>query len=282
LTDFGGALVKADTYDFAVLGIPFDQKSSYLQGAAEGPDALRKASTGDAINSFTETGWDLREDALLVDKGNLFLEGLDPHAVFIKIEQAVDQILAEKGFPVIMGGDHSITYPVIKSVKKHYAPLDILHFDAHPDLYESFEGDRYSHACPFARILEDGGIHELIQVGLRAETREQRERAKKYRVKMFPMRELGEIPRLEFTRPLYISFDMDALDPAYAPGVSHHEPGGLSTRQVLHFLHNLKAEIIGMDCVELNPSRDLAGITAAAGVKIMMEVMGAALENRAG
>ncbi len=280
MTDFGGALVKSEKYDFALLGIPFDQKSSFMRGAAGGPDALRKASTGEAINSYTESGWDLHDDAVLVDKGNLSFEGLETRDVFLKIEQAVDEILTEKGFPVIMGGDHSITYPVIKSVRAHYPSLDILHFDAHPDLYDAFEGDRYSHACPFARILEEGGIHQLVQVGLRAFTREQRERSEKYGVKMFPMRDMSGIPALEFSRPLYISFDMDALDPAFAPGVSHHEPGGMTTRQVLQFLHNLRGEIIGMDCVELNPSRDKTGITASAGVKIMMEVMGMVLENR--
>ncbi len=280
MTDFGGALVKADKYDFALLGIPFDEKSSYMRGAAEGPAAFRRASTGEAINSYTETGWDLREDTVLVDKGDVPLRNLKPFEAFLRIEHAVDAVLAEGGFPVVMGGDHSITYPVIKAVRKYYPELDILHFDAHPDLYDSFEGDRFSHACPFSRILEDRGIHQLVQVGLRAFNREQKERAEQYAVKMIAMRDIGGIPQLEFSRPLYISFDMDALDPAFAPGVSHHEPGGLSTRQVLHFLHGIKAEIIGMDCVELNPSRDLTGITAAAGVKIMMEVMGMVLENR--
>lgn len=280
MTDFGGALVKAEKYDFALLGIPFDEKSSYMRGAAEGPAAFRRASAGEAINSYTETGWDLRLDAVLVDKGDVPLRNLKPSEAFLRIEHAVDAVLAEGGFPVVMGGDHSITYPVIKAVRKYYPELDLLHFDAHPDLYESFEGDRYSHACPFSRILEEGGIARLVQVGLRAFTKEQEERAKHYGIEMYPMRDIGNIPQLKFSRPLYISFDMDALDPAFAPGVSHHEPGGLSTRQVLHFLHGIKDEIIGMDCVELNPSRDPTGITAAAGVKIMMEVMGMALENR--
>ncbi len=282
MSDFGGAVVKADRYDFALLGVPFDQKSSFLRGAAKGPDALREASTSKAINSCTETGWDLGKDAVLVDKGNIPVEGLGFRDVFLRTETAVDEILRDQGFPAVMGGDHSITYPVIKAFLKHYSSLDILHFDAHPDMYESFQGDRFSHACPFARILEEGGIQRLVQIGLRAVTRPQKELAEKHKVEMIPMKDILNMPRLEFSSPLYISFDLDALDPAFAPGVSHHEPGGLTTRQVLQILHNVKAEIIGMDCVELNPDRDLTGITAAAGVKVMMEAMGMALERQRG
>ncbi len=91
---------------------------------------------------------------------------------------------------------------------------------------------------------------------------------------MIEMKDIGEAFSLKFSNPLYISFDMDALDPAFAPGVSHHEPGGLSTRQVIDILHSLAADIVGMDVVEVNPERDVSGITAAAAVKIVMEVIG--------
>ena len=280
MSNFGGAVVKAETYDFALLGVPFDQKSSFMYGAAKGPDALREASTGKAVNPETETGWNLKENSVVVDKGNIKVEGIDFKGVFVAIEKAVDETLGKKAVPIVMGGDHSISYPVFKALSRHYPSVDILHFDAHPDMYTSFRGDRFSHACPFARILEEGGVNRLIQIGLRTVTREQREFGKDFPVQMFEMKDLNQIPCLEITRPLYISFDMDALDPAFAPGVSHHEPGGLSTRQVLNILHSLKADIIGMDCVELNPERDPSGITAAAGVKVIMEVMGMVLESR--
>lgn len=152
-----------------------------------------------------------------------------------------------------------------------YPDLDILHLDAHPDLYEELYGDRFSHACPFARILEEGLAKNLVQVGIRASTGAHRQKAAAFNVQTIAMREWQDDIALAFSNPLYISFDADVLDPAFAPGVSHHEPGGLSTRQVIQLLHRLEADIVGMDVVEVNPSRDVFGITAAAAVKIVME-----------
>jgi arginase family enzyme len=119
--------------------------------------------------------------------------------------------------------------------------------------------------------MERGLARTLVQVGIRAASAPQRANALKYGVRMMEMVNLTGIPDLAFDNPLYISFDLDALDPAFAPGVSHHEAGGLSTRQALDIIHRLKANIIGLDVVELNPTRDPLGITAAAAVKIVKE-----------
>ncbi|MDH4272114.1 MAG: arginase family protein, partial [Candidatus Aminicenantes bacterium] len=176
--------------------------------------------------------------------------------------------------PIILGGDHSITYPVLKAVARAHRAVDILHFDAHPDLYEDLYGDRLSHACPFARIMEEGLAKTLVQVGVRAATADQRATARRHGVRMVEMKDFQEGLMLEFKNPLYISFDLDSLDPAFAPGVSHQEAGGLTTRQAVDIIHRLKARIIGLDVVELNPKRDLSGITASAAVKIVKEVAG--------
>jgi arginase family enzyme len=122
--------------------------------------------------------------------------------------------------------------------------------------------------------MEDGLVQNLVQVGIRAATGELRAKASKHRIRMIEMKDIGEALSLDFSNPLYVSFDMDVLDPAFAPGVAHHEPGGLSTRQALSILHALDAEIVGLDVVEVNPDRDPSGITAAAAVKIIMEVVG--------
>jgi arginase family enzyme len=152
--------------------------------------------------------------------------------------------------------------------------VDILHFDAHPDLYEDLYGDRLSHACPFARIMEENLAKTLVQVGVRAATADQRATARRHGVRMIEMKDFRDGLALDFKRPLYISFDLDALDPAFAPGVSHQEAGGLTTRQAVDLIHRLKAKIIGLDVVELNPERDPSGITASAAVKIVKEVAG--------
>jgi agmatinase len=193
---------------------------------------------------------------------------------FHGIETAVAAILKKKAGPIILGGDHSITYPIMKAMAKAYRRLDILHFDAHPDLYEDLYGDRLSHACPFARIMEDGLAESLVQIGVRAATANQRANARRLGVRMVEMKDFRDGLTLSFKNPLYISFDLDSLDPAFAPGVSHQEAGGLTTRQTIDLIHRLKARIVGLDVVELNPLRDPSGITASAAVKIIKEVAG--------
>jgi agmatinase len=273
MTDFGGAIKRSSRYELAIIGIPFDEKSSYLRGAAEGPGAIRAASTGRARNPETELGIDLEHDTVMVDLGDVDTSG-DVDKTFREIETAVAAVLKKKARPIILGGDHSISYPILKAMAKTYRALDILHFDAHPDLYEDLYGDRLSHACPFARIMEDGLAESLVQVGVRAATANQRASARRHAVRMVEMKDFRDGLVLSFKNPLYISFDLDSLDPAFAPGVSHHEAGGLTTRQVIDLIHRLKARVVGLDVVELNPSRDPSGITAAAAVKIIKEVAG--------
>lgn len=278
MTDFGGALKQSREYNIAILGIPFDEKSSYLRGAAKGPEAIRAASTGKALNSWTEQGVNLKEETVMVDLGDIDVSG-NVLEVFCRIERSILEILEKRATPIILGGDHSISYPVVKAFSKKFEHLDILHFDAHPDLYEEWEGDSFSHACPFARILEEGLAQNLVQIGIRAATGEHRAKTSKSGVRTIEMKDIKDHLFLEFSNPLYISFDMDALDPAFAPGVSHYEPGGLSTRQVINMLHSLKAKVVGLDVVELNPYRDRSGITASAAVKIIKEVAGKIIKS---
>jgi len=151
--------------------------------------------------------------------------------------------------------------------------LDILQIGAHPDLYDNYEGDKYSNACPFARILENGYAASLVQVGIRTLNTHQVEQANKFQVEIHDIKNLDLAKTPEFKNPLYISLDMDALDPALAPGVSHHEPGGLSSRQVIELIQGLEAEIIGADIVEYNPERDFQNMTAFLAAKMMKEIL---------
>jgi arginase len=276
MSDFGGAvkpLQDHPDYKIAVLGVPFDEKSSYLRGAAGGPAAIRAASTGKCYCGYTELGVNLEDDTVMVDLGDVDTSG-DPDKTFALTTKAVAGILAKGAVPIILGGDHSITYPVLKAYAANFRPLDVLHFDAHPDLYDELYGDRLSHACPMARVLEDGLAANIVQVGVRAVTAGQRSKALKHAVRMIEMREIADPLHLKFSNPVYISFDLDALDPAFAPGVSHHEPGGLTTRQALQAIQALKGRIVGLDIVELNPTRDSSGVTAAAAFKIIKETAG--------
>jgi arginase len=257
-----------------LLGIQFDGQSSYLRGAAEAPAKIREALACDASNQWTETGVDLGVQGIYVNAGDLALAGASDKDAFAAIESGMGTLIEQGKRPVSLGGDHSITFPIIKAVAKTYSDLTIFHFDAHPDLYDEFEGNRWSHACPFARIMESGLAKRLVQIGIRTINGHQREQAKRFGVEVIEMGQLPAYARLKATAPVYISFDIDVLDPAYAPGISHREPGGMSVREAIAHLHAIEGQIVGADVVEYNPVRDVSGMTAMVAAKILKEIMG--------
>jgi agmatinase len=254
-----------------LLGIPFDGQSSYLRGAGDGPLKIREAMHCDASNQWTESGVDLGVPGTFDDAGDL---AFSENNAFEVIESGIGKMLAEGRRPVSLGGDHSITYPIVKAFARKYPELTIFHFDAHPDLYDEFEGNRLSHACPFARIMESGLAKRLVQVGIRTMNGHQREQARRFGVEVVAMQSLPAHDRLKAAGQIYISFDMDVLDPAFAPGVSHREPGGISVREAIAHLHAIEGDIVGADVVEYNPVRDLGDMTATVAAKIVKEILG--------
>ena len=254
-----------------LLGIPFDGYSSYLRGAGDAPAKIREALGCEAANSWSETGVDVGAAGVYEDAGNLAFTEKD---VFAAIEAGVGALLERGKRPILLGGDHSITYPIMKAFARGHAELTIFHFDAHPDLYDEFEGNRLSHACPFARIMEAGLAKRLVQVGIRTINRHQGEQAERFGVEVAEMRGLPAFEKLKAAGPVYITFDMDVLDPAFAPGVSHREPGGMSVREAIAHLHAIEGEIVGADLVEFNPVQDVAGVTATVAAKILKEILG--------
>jgi len=178
-----------------------------------------------------------------------------------------------------LGGDHSITYPLLKAHHEKYGAVDILHIDAHADLYAIFEEDKYSHACPFARIMENKLAKRLVQIGIRTLSKHQAEQADEFGVEIIQMKDFDANQLPDFKNPIYLSLDMDALDPAFAPGVSHHEPGGLSTREVLRIIQHINVPILGADIVEYNPTRDANKMTAMVCAKLLKEIAAKMLEN---
>jgi arginase family enzyme len=146
-----------------LIGVPFDAASSFLHGAAAAPPLIRRELASDAGNGVSESLIDLREPGALVDAGDVDLgEGSEPQQ---RITEAITAVVARGGRPISLGGDHSITFPIVRAVREQWPELTILQFDAHPDLYDVFEGDRLSHACPFARIMEAKLADRLVQVG---------------------------------------------------------------------------------------------------------------------
>ena len=259
-----------------LLGIPLDVNSSYLRGAAEAPGKIREALRCEAWNRWTELGVDLGAAGAFADLGDLELKNSVASVAedFAEIERAVTEFLEKGERPVSLGGDHSVTYPILKAFALRYPELTIVHFDAHPDLYDEFEGSRVSHACPFARILEERLATRLVQVGIRTMNGHQREQAVRFGVEVVEMRALPAYDRLKIHGPVYISFDMDALDPAFAPGISHREPGGMTVREAIAHLHAIEGNIVGADVVEYNPRQDVAGMTDTVTAKIVKEILG--------
>lgn len=237
---------------------------------------IREALGCDASNKWTELGVDLGVPGTFGDAGDLQLsnarDGVGDD--FAKIEGAVAELLEKGEYPVALGGDHSVTYPILRAFGGRYPGLTIVHFDAHPDLYEEFEGSRVSHACPFARIMEEQLAKRLVQIGIRTMNGHQREQAERFGVEVIAMRELPAYDRLKIGGPVYVSFDMDVLDPAFAPGISHREPGGMTVREAIAHLHAIDGKIVGADVVEYNPAQDVAGMTATVAAKILKEILG--------
>lgn len=254
-----------------LIGIPFDGQSSYLRGAAEALGKIREALGCNASNRWTETGVDLGIEGIYGDAGDL---SFTERNAFEVIESAVARLLEEGERPLSLGGDHSITYPIVKAFAARYRDLTIFHFDAHSDLYDEFEGNRLSHACPFARIMEAGLVKRLVQIGIRTMNWHQREQARKFGVEVVEMRQLPAYEKMKAAGPGYITFDMDALDPAFAPGISHREPGGMTVREAIAHLHAIDGDIVGADVVEYNPVRDIDGITAVVAAKVVKEILG--------
>jgi arginase len=230
-----------------VVGVPLDENSSFLRGPALAPARIRAVLHAGAMNLTTEDGVDLGVRSDWHDSGNLEIG--TGEAAIADIERQMAALLAMGTRVLALGGDHSITFPIIRAVAGFHSGLTILHIDAHPDLYDEFDGSRRSHACPFARIMENGLATRLMQVGIRAMNAHQRQQADRFGVEVIEMRAFRPDLALDLHGPVYISLDLDALDPAFAPGVSHHEPGGLSVRDVLRLLAGVEGPIIGSDIV---------------------------------
>ncbi len=256
-----------------LLGVPHDASSSYLRGPAQAPPRIREALHSPSSNLSTESGRSLADASWWRDAGDLALPS--PATIRADIEAGVTQVIDAGGRPLVLGGDHSVTYPVVRAVAAAHGPFTLLHFDAHADLYDELDGDRHSHACPFARIMEAGLVSRLVQVGIRTLNAHQREQAARFGVEVIDMRPVAAGVRPQLSGPVYVSLDLDVLDPAFAPGVSHWEPGGLSTRELLTMLQAIDGPIIGADLVEYNPLRDPTGLTGMVAAKVLKELLDA-------
>ncbi len=262
---FIGALSDEAKSDIVLLGCPLDITSSFRGGSKFGPESLRRASwTLETYSPYLAC--DL-EDINFSDLGDLelpqgnLLESLDI------IEGASGDIVREGRKPFFLGGEHLVTYPLMKGVRKVFPAVQLVHFDAHCDLRDDYEGQRLSHATVMKRVSELGDI-TLYQIGIRSGTREE---FRQLRPVVSPQ-ELKS--RIDPDIPVYVSFDIDVFDPSLVPGVTTPEPGGLMFKEVMDFLQALKEmNIIGADLVELAPDYDTTFVSSVCAAKVVREII---------
>jgi len=273
--------------DLVVVGLPWDATSSYRRGAAVGPDAIRRATSGRLYNRFTERGVDLAALWKVCDHGNV-KETSDISKLKKSLASAISLHNHSGHSTLFLGGDHFISYPCFSLMaQKCRRRLSLLYFDAHPDLYESYEGSRYSHATTVSRVLEDKNLSSgnVCYVGIRASTSEQNERIRTLGLNAYTTKDVyrrgcdaiaSSITSMLSDQPVYLSIDLDCLDPAFAPGVGNPQPGGLSTRQIFEILHGIEGlEIVAADIVEYSPRFDSkARTTAFTSAILIKELMG--------
>ncbi len=241
---------------------------------------MRRAYDSDCYNSCTELGVDLA--GCVADWGDV--RALRSwKATASKVQRLAESLFAGGKIPFFAGGDHAVTIPVARALAALGRPVHVMQFDAHPDLYDEFDGDRVSHACVAARILELPQVASLTQIGIRTMNAPQQQTARRHadRLHVVEAREIrGEIAvpaRIPRAADVYVTLDLDVFDPAFAPGVSHPVPAGLTPRAVMNLLQQAPWNLVGMDVVELNPRFDQGRRTAVLAARLLLEGMGKAL-----
>ncbi len=254
-----------------MLGVPTDRNSSFMRGARRAPEIVRKIMASGMSNLTAENGCNLEDPAVFTDVGDLELKEDDTD--FEQIRETAKGLFS-KGPALFIGGDHFITWPILEGFIPTGLPRPhLIQIDAHPDLYPDFDGSPSSHASTMARIMERNLVKSLTQIGIRTANEVQRAQIKKHGVRVFPAS--SDLPPRNTLPegPTYLTIDLDGLDPAYAPGVSHHEPGGLTTRELLRLIWTLPGPLIGGDIVEYNPLNDINDMTGAVVLKLVKELV---------
>ncbi len=253
-------------------GVPYDGTSSFRPGSRFGPEAAREASY--AIESYSPyQNKDLR-DVKICDIGDLPLSFGDKELNFNIIESFADKIIHKRKKLVCIGGEHLISYPIIKSFKKKYKSLCVVHIDAHSDLIDSYRGEKFSHATVMRRVAEIVGFENLYQLGIRSLNKT--DTLLPFRdtnMHLFNLNKAEEYIEKIRALPIYLSLDLDVLDPSVLPGTGTPEPGGVTYKELLSCLLLFKnLNIVGADMVELSPHYDLSGVSSITAAAILREI----------
>jgi agmatinase len=273
--------------DFAVLGVPFDEGTWGQPGERYGPRDLRENSQ-EYAHDLTEGFYYIDGERTLlkgkrwVDVGDVIVYPTVPAETGQKTTDAVKKILAKKSFPIILGGDHSISFPVIRA---YDVPLTVVHIDAHLDTWNGAKGN-LDHASWVLRVAKLPSVQKIVQLGMRgiANDPEAAGNARAIGTKVVTGEEIhrrgvsAAIDAIPQSENIYVTFDVDAMDPTLAPGTGTLEPGGLTFAEIDELMQGIpkKGKLVGLDIVEVNPYRDPSGRTAQTAIRLMVDLLGAA------
>ncbi len=270
----GGFQTEYEDADYVVFGVGYDQTASYRSGCGMAPDHIRETANNlETIDPFTGNDIGL---ANIHDMGNLEFDSRE--GLFTDIHDLISRIRADSKIPLMLGGEHTITAAIASNYKNSLFVM----LDAHSDLREEYNGDRWSHACAARRLLDQVPGNQLIQFGIRAVSAEENEFAKANGVTRFFSHTFSEAQaemivdevnrRSQAFDGVYLTIDMDGFDPAYVPGVGNPEPLGLTTREVFSIVSRIES-IVGMDIVELNPKYDPTGVSQTVAARLAMHLL---------
>jgi agmatinase len=284
---FGLKVEKLDLANLCVVGLPWDSSSTFRTGSKEAPPVIRKI-TSKLYDPFTEDGLDLTQIWRIYDYGDVEAAA-STDEMRKKVHTVIRDLYNDELKFLFLGGDHLITYFCLSALaqlsKGNWA---LIYLDSHPDLEEEYEGDRYSHGSVVKRLVEETSLRpqSVVEVGIRSFLPPERKFADKVGIKIMSTVEFERLGPTGAARRIcellpndvertYMSIDLDILDPAYAPGLGYPEPGGISTRSLIDFIHGLQElEIFAFDIVELCPRYDSSSITAIGVGKIILEALG--------
>jgi agmatinase len=269
---------ELENVDVAVTGVPFDTATTNRPGTRFGPRSIREASTQISWAQLDDWGFDAFDKLAVVDYGDCDFDHGRPETIPASIQAHTNEIISKDVGLLTLGGDHFITYPVLKAHAEKYGPLSLIHFDAHSDTWEDEDG-RVDHGTMFYHAVKDGLVNpeQSVQIGLRTYN----ENTCGFNVLSAPwVHEHGinavidQIREIVADKKCYLTFDIDCLDPSYAPGTGTPVIGGLTTNQAQQILRGLAGiNLIGMDLVEVAPAYDVGDITSLAGASLALEML---------
>ena len=256
-----------------ILGCPFDGTASFRPGARFGPSAIRKASWG--IETFSPYSERDLTSLRVHDMGDLDVPPGDKKISFRLIQEGLRKILFARRFPILLGGDHLISLPVVEEMLRVHPHLHLVHIDAHTDLREDYLGEALSHSTVMRKLLGPLGKGRLSQIGVRSGTEEEFRLARRLKTMVSPRQGSvrSMVKRLE-NLPVYISLDLDVIDPSLLPGVGTPEPGGLTFQEFIALLKELRSlHVVGFDVVELTPDYDPSQVSSVTASVILREMI---------